>query len=45
VELAAHDGTGAETLDVRAVQLRLTHADEEWRLRLRTSPLRRGSLD
>ena len=32
VELAGHDGTGAEMRDVRAMQIRLTHADDEWRI-------------
>jgi len=32
VELAGHDGTGAEIRDVRAMQIRLTHAGDEWRI-------------
>ena len=32
VELAGAEGTGGEMRDVRAMQLRLTHADDEWRI-------------
>ena len=32
VELAGHDGTGAAMRDLRAIQVRLAHADDEWRI-------------
>lgn len=32
VELVGDDGTGAEVRDVQTIQMRLTHADDEWRI-------------